>query len=157
MVRQFKYHEQKLLKKVDFLNVRPTLLSYFPNVLILILNTPAVEARRKFARNQGHAALPYPRPRRLPQIQQTLRFDPLIRPPPLPPPPSRPLPPPTRSIPPQQTPRPRPPLRRLLLSETLRRRNQAERGSFLSKKTGGGDVQQQNAHGRDGERCSQVY
>ena len=23
MVRQFKYHEQKLLKKVDFLNVRP--------------------------------------------------------------------------------------------------------------------------------------
>ena len=25
MVRQFKHHEQKLLKKVDFLNVRPSL------------------------------------------------------------------------------------------------------------------------------------
>lgn len=25
MVRQFKHHEQKLLKKVDFLNVRPLL------------------------------------------------------------------------------------------------------------------------------------
>lgn len=32
MVRQFKYHEQKLLKKVDFLNVRPSLIQFKINL-----------------------------------------------------------------------------------------------------------------------------
>lgn len=62
MVRKLKYHEQKLLKKVDFLNVCPP-VSLLDPILIF-----PVETRCKPPRNQGHAPLPHPGQRGLPQV-----------------------------------------------------------------------------------------
>jgi hypothetical protein len=66
MVRKLKYHEQKLLKKVDFLNVW---LAVHLAVKPMLKFT--VESRCQPERNQSHAEIPYSRPRRLPQVTPT--------------------------------------------------------------------------------------
>lgn len=63
MVRKLKYHEQKLLKKVDFLNVIITHIcretrSMFP-----------VEAGCKSSRNKGDATVPSAGQGGLPQVR----------------------------------------------------------------------------------------
>lgn len=69
MVRQLKHHEQKLLKKVDFLNVcfSPMFFCHIPHLL-------AVEARCKSSRDQGYAPVPHPGQRRLPQVKHASDF-----------------------------------------------------------------------------------
>ena len=71
MVRKLKYHEQKLLKKVDFLNVRFVFVSspsgYKPHI---------VEARCKSTRDKGHASLSYPGQRGLSQVRMITSLQP---------------------------------------------------------------------------------
>ena len=70
VMRQLKHHEKKLLKKVDFLNVRNkySLVSSQP-----LMEKNLVEAGLKLARDQDSAPVSYPAARRLPQVQQTRR------------------------------------------------------------------------------------
>ncbi len=87
MVRKLKHHEQKLLKKVDFLNVR--LLSLHPghyqNLRL------SVETRCEPPRDKGSPSLPHPKPRGLSQIQQIMRFTAIACTPPLHAPGTRPF------------------------------------------------------------------
>jgi hypothetical protein len=68
-MRELKYHEKKLLKKVDFLNVR-LFLSLASFLLLRIAISPhfPVEARRPPSRNKSHEKIPHTRPRGLPQV-----------------------------------------------------------------------------------------
>ena len=64
-MRELKFHEKKLLKKVDFLNV--SLLISFRIVLSLL----PVETRWPPSRNQSHEEVPHTAPRGLPQVRCT--------------------------------------------------------------------------------------
>ena len=57
MVRQFKHHEKKLLKKVDFFNVR----SIIRLVVFVILHNFVVEARCKPPGDQNYAQVSHTR------------------------------------------------------------------------------------------------
>jgi hypothetical protein len=76
-MRQLKHHEQKLLKKVDFLNVSTgsARSSSLLKIMPVEPQTPGtsltrpVEAGCVVARNQGDAKVSHPRSRRLPQVR----------------------------------------------------------------------------------------
>ena len=64
MVRKLKYHEQKLLKKVDFLNVSSFLTQW--NYIHYLC---PVETRRKSTGDKGNEEISHTRQRRLPQAR----------------------------------------------------------------------------------------
>ena len=64
MVRKLKYHEQKLLKKVDFLNA-----SAFLTRVNYIHHLFPVETRCKSTRDKGNEAISHTRQGRLPQVR----------------------------------------------------------------------------------------
>lgn len=160
MVRQFKYHEQKLLKKVDFLNVRTPRMDR-PLALMAL---SSVEARCKPSRDQGHAEVPHPGQRGLPQvcllrisllpqclttiqIQQTMWLAAFLRAPPLAPARARPLPRTHGGAAALQALRHR---RAQLPSKAQRRREQAHRRRVLPSPARGDHDGGQD--GRDGQR-----
>lgn len=68
-MRELKFHEKKLLKKVDFLNVC-VFLFYFHRSQVQLAGLP-VEARWTPSRNQSHEEVPHTAPRGLPQVGST--------------------------------------------------------------------------------------
>lgn len=80
-MRQLKHHEQRLLKKVDFLDVSTTiclftlpLCPFFrePELILGYDSRLVVETRCVTPGSQGDEAVPHPGPRRLCQIQQAV-------------------------------------------------------------------------------------